>query len=80
MTILCLWQSWPTMKLIPKNNGRCMLEVDELMNMSTRRDQEDLVKIVEQSGATRKAYHMWLFPTVRDAEEFVLMYRLKYED
>lgn len=57
-----------------------MLEVDELMNMSTRRDQEDLVKIVEQSGATRKAYHMWLFPTVRDAEEFVLMYRLKYED
>jgi len=68
------------MKLIPKNNGRCMLEVDELLAMSIRRDQEDLVKIVEQSGATRKAYNMWLFPTVRDAEEFVLMYRLKYED
>lgn len=57
-----------------------MLEVDELLAMSIRRDQEDLVKIVEQSGATRKAYNMWLFPTVRDAEEFVLMYRLKYED
>jgi hypothetical protein len=67
------------MKLVPKNNGRCMLEVDELFGMDRLRDQEELVEIVNTSGATRKAYHMWLFPTVKDAEEFIFMYKLKYE-
>jgi hypothetical protein len=57
-----------------------MLEVDELLNMDRKRDQEELVEIVNTAGATRKAYHMWLFPTVKSAEEFVFMYRLKYED
>lgn len=56
-----------------------MLEVDELFNMDRLRDQEELVEIVNTSGATRKAYHMWLFPTVKDAEEFIFMYKLKYE-
>lgn len=68
------------MKLVPKNKGRCILEVDELLNMSAWRDQEELVEIINQSGASRKSYNMWLFPTVKDAEEFVFMYRLKYED
>jgi hypothetical protein len=56
-----------------------MLEVDELFGMDRLRDQEELVEIVNTSGATRKAYHMWLFPTVKDAEEFIFMYKLKYE-
>jgi hypothetical protein len=68
------------MKLIPKNKGRCILEVEELLNMSAWRDQEELVEVINSSGASRKAYNMWLFPTVADAEEFVFMYRLKYED
>ncbi len=68
------------MKLIPKNKGRCILEVEELLDMSAWRDQEELVEIINSSGASRKAYNMWLFPTVADAEEFVFMYRLKYED
>lgn len=68
------------MKLVPKNKGRCILEVDELLDMSAWRDQEELVEIINSSGASRKAYNMWLFPTVADAEEFVFMYRLKYED
>lgn len=57
-----------------------MLEVDELFEMDRLRDQEELVEIVNSSGASRKAYHMWLFPTVKDAEEFIFMYKLKYEN
>lgn len=68
------------MKIKPKNQGRCILEVDELLNMSAWRDQEELVKIVNDSGASRKSYNEWLFPDIQSAEEFVLMYRLKYED
>jgi len=75
-----LWQSWPTMKIIPKNNGRCILEVEELLDMSAWRDQEDLVEIVNDSGATRKSYNMWLFPDIKSAEEFIFMYKLKYEN
>jgi len=57
-----------------------MLEVDELLEMSAWRDQEELVKIINDSGASRKSYNEWLFPDQQSAEEFVLMYRLKYED
>ena len=57
-----------------------MLEVEELLNMSAWRDQEELIKVVNDSGASRKAYNMWLFPDVQSAEEFIFMYRLKYED
>ena len=48
--------------------------------MSAWRDQEELVKIVNDSGASRKSYNEWLFPDIQSAEEFVLMYKLKYED
>ena len=34
------------MKLIPKNKGRCILEVEELLNMSAWRDQEELIREV----------------------------------
>lgn len=68
------------MKIKPKNKGRCILEVEELLDMSAWRDQEELVKIVNDSGASRKSYNEWLFPDMQSAEEFVLMYRLKYED
>ncbi len=68
------------MKIKPKGQGRCILEVDELLEMSAWRDQEELVKIINDSGASRKSYTEWLFPDRQSAEEFVLMYRLKYED
>ena len=57
-----------------------MLEVEELLNMSAWRDQEELISVINDSGASRKAYNMWLFPDVRSAEEFIFMYRLKYEN
>lgn len=68
------------MKLVPKNKGRCILEVDELLEMSAWRDQEELITIVNDSGASRKSYNEWLFPDQQSAEEFMLMYKLKYED
>jgi hypothetical protein len=68
------------MKIKPKGQGRCILEVDELLEMLAWRDQEELVKVINDSGASRKSYNEWLFPDRQSAEEFVLMYRLKYED
>lgn len=68
------------MKIVPKNKGRCILEVDELLEMTGLRDQDELIKVVNDSGASRKSYNEWLFPDLQSAEDFVFMYRLKYED
>lgn len=68
------------MKIVPKNKGRCILEVDELLEMPALRDQEELIAVVNDSGASRKSYNQWLFPDQQSAEDFVFMYRLKYED
>jgi hypothetical protein len=34
------------MKIVPKNKGRCILEVDELLEMSAWRDQEELIAMI----------------------------------
>lgn len=68
------------MKIVPKNNGRCLLVVEELLALSAWRDQEDLITVVNDSGASRKSYNEWLFPDLRSAEEFMLLYKLKYEN
>lgn len=68
------------MKIVPKSKGRCILEVDELLEMPALRDQEELIAVVNDSGASRKSYNQWLFPDQQSAEDFVFMYRLKYED
>lgn len=68
------------MKIVPKSKGRCILEVDELLEMSAWRDQEELIAVINDSGASRKSYNQWLFPDRQSAEDFVFMYRLKYED
>lgn len=68
------------MKIIPKDKGRCILEVEELLDEMTHRDQVYLVSIVNDSGASRKSFNEWLFPDRQSAEEFVFMYSLKYDD
>jgi len=68
------------MKLLPKNKGYCLLEVDEMVEMSHTKDIEEMVTLVNESGASRKSFNTWLFPTISSAEEFVFMYQLKYEN
>jgi hypothetical protein len=68
------------MKIVPKNKGRCILEVEELLEMTGPRDQNELIQVINDSGASRKSYNEWLFPDLQSAEDFVFMYRLKYED
>lgn len=67
------------MKLIPKEKGRCILEVDELLEITGHRDQEYLIGIINDSGATRKGFNIWLFPDMESANEFVFIYNLKYD-
>lgn len=68
------------MKLIPKDKGRCILEVDELLEIMQHRDQEYIINIVNESGASRKSFNQWLFPDMDSAREFVFMYNLKYNN
>lgn len=66
------------MKIERKNNGYCLLHVDEMLYLTSGREQEDMAELVNSSGATRKSFNTWLFPSYKSAEEFVFMYRLKY--
>jgi len=66
------------MKIEKKNNGYCVLHVDELLYLTSAREQEELADMVSATGASRKSFNTWLFPTYRSAEEFVFVYKLKY--
>lgn len=66
------------MKLIKKNKGYCLVEVDEMVGMTLPRDVNEMIELLNETGASRKSFNTWLFPTVKSAEEFVFMYRLKY--
>lgn len=68
------------MKLTKKNKGYCLLEVEEMTTLVNPRDVNEIVELVNSTGASRKSFNTWLFPTVESAEEFVFMYRLKYAD
>lgn len=57
-----------------------MLVVDELLDMTNQRDRNELIDIIDQYGAERKSYNMWLFSSVKDAENFVFIYKLKHEN
>lgn len=68
------------MKLLKKNKGYCLVEVEEMIAMTCQRDVEEMISLLDSTGATRKSFNTWLFPTVKLAEEFVFMYKLKYEN
>ena len=68
------------MKIEKKNKGYCILYVDEMLSLTSMKEQEDLAALVNSTGASRKSFNTWLFPTYKSAEEFVFMYKLKYGD
>lgn len=57
-----------------------MLVVDELLDMTNQRDRNELIGIIDEYGAERKSYNMWLFSSVEAAENFVFIYKLKHEN
>lgn len=66
------------MKIEKKNNGYCLLYVDEMLELTSNREQEEMAELVNATGASRKSFNTWLFPTYKSAEEFVFFYNLKY--
>jgi hypothetical protein len=57
-----------------------MLVVEELLSMVSQRDQQELIDIINLHGGQRKSYNMWLFHSINAAENFVFLYKLKYEN
>lgn len=49
-----------------------------MVGMTLPRDVNEMIELLNETGASRKSFNTWLFPTVKSAEEFVFMYRLKY--
>lgn len=63
-----------------KKSPRVLLEFDEFYAIEepVRADVIDIV--AKEFGGRRMAYNMWEFETGAKAEEFIFMYRLKYEN
>lgn len=63
-----------------KKTNRVLLEFDEFYNVELplRADMIDI--IAQEFGARRMAYNMWEFESANKAEEFIFVYRLKYEN
>jgi hypothetical protein len=66
------------MKLEKTPKGYCVLHVDEMLDLTSEREQNELAEMINASGASRKSFNTWLFPSHKSAEEFVFMYNLKY--
>lgn len=63
-----------------RKSEQVLLEFDEFYNVEepVRADLIDL--IAREFGARRMAYNMWEFESFNKAEEFIFVYRLKYEN
>lgn len=68
------------MKIKTKSNGKCVLEFEEFYRIHLSETVDAVVAMAKEHGARRTAYNMWEFKNQKAVEEFVLMYRLKYED
>ena len=66
-----------------KNNRkslRVLLEFDEFYNVEQSLRADVIDTIAQEFGARRMAYNMWEFESANKAEEFIFVYRLKYEN
>ena len=68
------------MKIKTQKNGKCVLEFEEFYSIVLDEIVDNIVALANDHDARRTAYNMWEFKDQKAAEEFVLMYRLKYED
>ena len=69
------------MKIKPvRKTNKVVLEFEEFYRLVTEETVNAVVAMTEEYGARRTAYNMWEFENKEKAEEFVFMYRLKYEN
>ena len=68
------------MKIKTKSNGKCILEFEEFYGIHLSETVDAVVTMAKEQGARRTAYNMWEFKNQKSAEEFIFLYRLKYEN
>lgn len=68
------------MKIKTKSNGKCVLEFEEFYSIHLSETVDAVVALADEQGARRTAYNMWEFKDKKSAEEFIFLYRLKYEN
>jgi hypothetical protein len=68
------------MKIKIKKNGNCVLEFEEFYSIVTEETVDAVVALAKEHDARRTAYNMWEFKNQKTVEEFIFIYRLKYEN
>jgi hypothetical protein len=68
------------MKIKTKSNGKSILEFEEFYSIHLSETVDAVVALAKEQGARRTAYNMWEFKDKKSAEEFIFLYRLKYEN
>jgi hypothetical protein len=69
------------MKIKPvRKTDKVMLEFDEFYASTIDIKAELIDLIAKEFAGRRMAYNMWEFENREKADEFVFMYRLKYEN
>lgn len=68
------------MKIKTKSNGKCILEFEEFYGIHLSETVDAVIALAKEHNARRTAYNMWEFKNQKSAEEFIFLYRLKYEN
>ena len=68
------------MKLKTQKNGKCVLEFEEFYGIHLSETVDAIIALAKEHDARRTAYNMWEFKNQKLAEEFIFLYRLKYEN
>jgi len=68
------------MKIKTLANRKCLLEFDEFYGVDVSIKAEIIDAIATEFAGRRTAYNMWEFENREKADEFIFMYRLKYEN
>lgn len=68
------------MKIKTKSNGKCVLEFEEFYSIHLSETVDAVIALAKEHGARRTSYNMWEFKNQKAVEEFIFVYRLKYEN
>ena len=68
------------MKIKTKSNGKSILEFEEFYSIHLSETVDAVVALANEHSARRTAYNMWEFKDKTAIEEFIFLYRLKYEN
>ena len=68
------------MKIKKQKNGKCVLEFEEFYSIQVQETVDAVCALALEHNARRTAYNMWEFKDRKSVEEFIFVYRLKYEN